>query len=94
MSQMTLKNEQERGREILDTVKKDIIKNYYDPTFGNKDIEGIFKTAEARINQATAVGQILGIVAQTLMLLDDSHTYLVPPPPADCVPPAAAVRWA
>ena len=28
---------------------------------------------------------MLGIVAQTLMEFDDSHTYLVPPPPADQV---------
>jgi len=81
----TLKNEQGRGREILDQIKKDIVKNYYDPMYRGKDVEAIFKSAEERVNQATAIGQILGIVAQTLMLFDDSHTYLIPPAPADSV---------
>lgn len=82
-AQMTLKNEQQRGREMLDTIKKDIVKNYYDPAYGGRNIDAIFKSAEERINQTTAIGQILGVVAQTLMQFDDSHTYLVPPAPAD-----------
>ncbi|MGI8788569.1 MAG: S41 family peptidase [Pyrinomonadaceae bacterium] len=81
----TLQNEKGRGREILDVIKRDIAKNYYDPTFRGKDLDSIFKTAEDRVNQATAIGQILGIVAQTLMQFDDSHTYLVPPAPVDSV---------
>lgn len=81
----TLDNEKGRGREILNAIKKDIQKNYYDPNFNGKDVEAIFKNAESRINQATIVGQILGIVAQTLMSFDDSHTYLIPPAPVDSV---------
>lgn len=81
----TLKNEQGRGREILETIKKDIVKNYYEPAYNGKDIDAIFKNAEARINQTTVSGQILGVIAQTLMLFDDSHTYLIPPAPADQV---------
>ena len=81
----TLENEKGRGREILNTVKKDIAKNYYDAAFGGRDLDAIFKTAEERINQATAIGQILGIVAQTLMQFDDSHTFLAPPAPVDNV---------
>ncbi len=78
----TLKNERGRGREILDAVKKDIVKNYYDPAYHGRDVDAIFKAAEERINQTTAIGQILGVVAQTLMQLDYSHTYLIPPAPA------------
>ncbi|MDQ3751030.1 MAG: S41 family peptidase [Acidobacteriota bacterium] len=81
----TLENEKGRGRDILDAIKKDIVKNYYDPTFGGKDMDAIFKSAEERINKATAIGQILGVVAQTLMQFDDSHTYFVPPAPADSI---------
>lgn len=81
----TLKNEQGRGREILDTIKKDIVKNYYDPTFGGKDVDAIFKSAEERVNQTTVVGQILGVIAQTLMQFDDSHTFFAPPAPVDQV---------
>ena len=84
-SAQTLKNEQGRGREILDTIKKDIVKNYYDPTFQGRDLDAIFKAAEERVNQTTAIGQILGVIAQTLMQFDDSHTYLVPPASADSI---------
>jgi C-terminal processing protease CtpA/Prc len=82
-AQTTLKNDQGRGREILDTIKKDIVKNYYDPAYGGKDINAIFKSAEERVNRATAIGQILGVIAQTLTQFNDSHTYLIPPAPAD-----------
>ena len=85
LAAQTLKNEQGRGREILDMIKKDIVKNYYDPTFRGKDVDAIFKAAEERVNQATSSGQILGVIAQTLMQFDDSHTYFVPPPSADKV---------
>lgn len=85
ISAQTLEFERGRGREILETVKKDIVKNYYEQSFNGKNMDAIFKTAEERINQATTSGQILGIVAQTLMLFDDSHTFFIPPPPADNV---------
>ena len=81
----TLKNEQGRGREMLEAVKKDIVKNYYDPTYHGEDVDAVFKSAEERVNQATSIGQILGIVAQTLMQFNDSHTYFIPPAPADDV---------
>jgi C-terminal processing protease CtpA/Prc len=70
----------ERGRMILKVIKEDLKKNYYDPTFRGMDVEARFKTADEKMKQAASIGQILGIVAQALLDLDDSHTFFVPPP--------------
>jgi C-terminal processing protease CtpA/Prc len=38
-----------------------------------------FKTAEEKINQATSLAQLLGVVGQVLLDLNDSHTFFLPP---------------
>ena len=67
---------------MLGQIKNDIKKNYYDPTFHGMDLEARFKTAEEKINQATSVGQVFGIIAQAVIELNDSHTIFIPPPRA------------
>lgn len=69
----------ERGRVILQRIKDDLKKNYYDPNFHGMDVEARFKTADDKIKQAESLGQIFGIVAQVLLDLDDSHTFFLPP---------------
>ncbi len=69
----------ERGRIMLENIKNQIKKNYYDPTFHGMDLEARFKAAEEKIKQATSLGQVFGIIAQALMELNDSHTFFVPP---------------
>jgi C-terminal processing protease CtpA/Prc len=64
---------------MLKTIKSDLTKNYYDPTFGGMDLDARFNEAEERIKEATTQNQIFGIIAQTLAALGDSHTYFVPP---------------
>lgn len=71
--------DRERGRLMLKMVKDDIKKNYYDPTFRGMDLEARFKTSEQKINEATSLAQVLGIIAQTLIELEDSHTFFIPP---------------
>ena len=68
-----------QGRMMLNAVKEDISKNYYDPTFRGIDLDSRFSKAEQQINQATSFTQILGIIAQTLVDFDDSHTFFIPP---------------
>jgi carboxyl-terminal processing protease len=75
----SLSYDRERGREMLDLIKSDIKKNYYDPTFHGLDMEARFRAADDKIKEATSIGQIFGIIAQTLMDFDDSHLYFVPP---------------
>lgn len=69
----------DNGISILNTIKSDIRKNYYDPTFRGVDLDEFFKPVEAKIRQANSIGEVLGIIAQGLMRFDDSHTFLIPP---------------
>jgi carboxyl-terminal processing protease len=69
----------QRGRIMLDVIRKDIEKNYYDPQFRGIDLQATFGAAQEKIKQAQSLGQIFGIIAQALTTLEDSHTFFVPP---------------
>lgn len=71
--------DRDRARNMLNVIKNDIKKNYYDPTFRGMDLDARFKEAEEKINKATSQGQLFGIIAQAVLDLDDSHTYFIPP---------------
>src|SRR5215470_16528161 len=71
--------DRDRARIILSTIKEDLRKNYYDPTFHGMDLEQRFRTAEEKMKQAESLGQLFGIIAQVLIDLDDSHTFFIPP---------------
>lgn len=68
-----------RGHDMLEMLKEDIKKNYYDPTFHGIDLDAHFKAAEEKVKQATSVGQMFGIIAQALVEFNDSHLFFVPP---------------
>jgi len=71
--------DKDRGRDMLNMIRADLKKNYYDPSFHGMDVETRLRDAEEKINTATSIGHIFGIIAQALIELDDSHTYFVPP---------------
>ena len=71
--------DRDRGQTMLRRIKDQLKKNYYDPKIRGMDVDARFKTAEEKIKSATSVGQILGIIAQILIELDDSHTFFIPP---------------
>jgi carboxyl-terminal processing protease len=71
--------DRERGRLILRTIKDDLRKNYYDETFHGLDLDSHFKAADEKIKTATSLGHMFGIIAQTLIALEDSHTFFMPP---------------
>ena len=71
--------DRDRGKTMLNTVKNEIKKSYYDPNFHGLDIEARFKEAEEKMKQATSLGQVFGIIAQAVMDLDDSHAFFIPP---------------
>jgi len=68
-----------RGHVMLKSLKGEIRKNYYDPTFHGIDLDARFKAADEKIEQATSVGQVFGIVAQVLIDFEDSHLFFLPP---------------
>jgi len=74
-----LEHSRSYGIKMLKVVKEQIEKNYYDPRFHGLDLDARFKRAEEQIKQATSDGQVIGVIAQAVLDLNDSHTRLVPP---------------
>lgn len=72
-------SDRDRGNIMLRTIKDELKNNYYDPAYHGMDLEARFKTSFEKVKEATSVGQIFGIIAQTLIELDDSHTFFLPP---------------
>jgi carboxyl-terminal processing protease len=64
---------------MLRAAKDDLKKNYFDATLHGVDIDSRFKAAEDRLKEATTRDQLLIIVAQTMLDLNDSHTFFLPP---------------
>jgi C-terminal processing protease CtpA/Prc len=71
--------DRDRAHVMLQAIKSDLKKSYYDPNFHGMDLEARFKTADEKLKQATSLGQMFGVIAQALDDLKDSHTFFVPP---------------
>lgn len=71
--------DRDRGQMMLNRIKDQLKKNYYDPAYRGMDLEARFKTASEKIKTDQSVGQIFGTIAQVLIELDDSHTFFMPP---------------
>ena len=66
-------------RDVLRNVERHLKERYYDPGFRGVDIDARFDLADAKMKEAQSLGQLVGIVAQVLLDLNDSHTYFLPP---------------
>lgn len=75
-----LKLERNRGLVMLQSMKEYLKEYYYDTKYHGMDLEARFKAAEDRMKEAANLGQVLGIIAQAMSDLNDSHTFFVPPP--------------
>ncbi|MDX6444827.1 MAG: hypothetical protein QOH71_1901 [Blastocatellia bacterium] len=74
-----IERDRNRGVVMLSLVKEYIKEFYYDPAYHGMDLNTRFKSAEDRIREAQNISQILGIIAQTMVELNDSHTFFIPP---------------
>lgn len=72
--------ERDRMKAMLNNVKNEVKKTYYDPNFHGIDIEARFKKAEDRLDEVTSTGQALGVIGQVLIDFNDSHLFFLPPP--------------
>jgi len=72
--------DRDRVRGMLDVIKGDIKKNYYDPAFHGIDLDTRFKAADEKIKSAESLGQAYGVIAQALSEFNDSHLFFLPPP--------------
>lgn len=66
-------------KDMLNTIKAEIKKSYYDPNFQGIDLDARFKVAAEKLENATSLGQANSIVAQVLLDFNDSHTRFYPP---------------
>jgi predicted metalloprotease with PDZ domain len=69
----------DHAEHILEVIKGDIKKNYYDSQFHGIDLEARFKTAKEKLKNANSGGQMMTIIAQVLLDFDDSHLFFLPP---------------
>src|SRR3954452_5152018 len=60
--------------QMLANLKSDLKNNYYDTRFHGMDLEAAFAEAEQRIRAAASVNDTVGVLAELLTRLDDSHT--------------------
>ena len=72
-------NDRERGLLMLRTIRRDLEKRYYDSTFHGLNLAALFDSAETDIRSASSNGDVFGIIAGTLLRLNDSHTFFFPP---------------
>lgn len=78
-AQQLTRIERSRAFTMLDLVRQDIEKNYFDSMYGGIDLKAVFDSARARIEAADRIDQALGAIANATLSLNDSHTAFVPP---------------
>jgi C-terminal processing protease CtpA/Prc len=71
--------ERERGVTMVHAIQHDLENYYYDSTYHSVNIAAHFDSVIDAINRSNDVAEILGIVAGSLLALNDSHTMFVPP---------------
>ena len=71
--------DRQRGLQMLDQLREDLVEHYYDPSFHGLDLEALVDRARQRIGQAQSLGEIFGLLAGVCLDLKDSHTIFLPP---------------
>jgi C-terminal processing protease CtpA/Prc len=79
-SQQMSSLDRDRASEMLDDVAQDIQKHYYDQTFHGLDWEAKVREAREKIRAESSLNMSIAHVAAALDALNDSHTFLLPPP--------------
>ncbi len=71
--------EVQRAHMMLNIIKKDLERYYYDQGFHGVKLDEAFNMASARIDAAKSVSQLLAGISRPLLELNDSHTFFIPP---------------
>jgi C-terminal processing protease CtpA/Prc len=74
------KYEKDQVMTMLATISGDVKKHYYDPKLHGVDWDANVKNFRERIANAASLNRGLSEVAAALDVLNDSHTFFVPPP--------------
>jgi hypothetical protein len=67
-------------KDVLNTTRDDIKKNYYDTQFHRLDIDSRFQVALEKIQSASTPNYAISDIAGAVTALNDSHTIFLPPP--------------
>jgi C-terminal processing protease CtpA/Prc len=71
--------ERDRGVTMVRSIRHDLEKYYYDSTYHGIDPAAHFDSVIAAVNQASSPSEIFGLIAGSLLPLNDSHTRFWPP---------------
>ncbi len=71
--------DRERVLAMLNNLRSELKKNYFDANFKGLDMETRFTQAEEKIRQSKSLAQAVSEVAWALDGLSDSHTFFFPP---------------
>src|ERR1700736_6408145 len=69
----------QRVQEMLRVGYDEVHKNYYDKNFHGLDWDSQFHLYNEKMKQINSLGQGFSLVAGMMMLLNDSHTFFIPP---------------
>ncbi|MBA3638314.1 MAG: S41 family peptidase [Acidobacteriota bacterium] len=66
-------------REILHRVQQVLRSNYFDATYKGIDLKAHFKAVQDKVDAASSPNMAYALIAQSLLDLNDSHTFFIPP---------------
>lgn len=69
----------DRARDMLRTVRRDIERHYYDSTYQGVDLEGRFRHADSVLGTVATLPEMFAVISQFVADLHDSHTRFYPP---------------
>jgi carboxyl-terminal processing protease len=73
------KIDRERAIDMLKVIGDDVRKHYYDPQLHGVKWDANLETAKQKIENATSFNMALSHIAAALDVLNDSHTFFLPP---------------
>lgn len=79
LGQGLTRNDRERGRTMLRQIEHEIEKSYYDSTLKGLSLADTAAVLDSLIQQATTLAEVLTTVARLPLVLQDSHTFFLPP---------------
>lgn len=80
LAQQRISNtDRDRAEEILSDSRDDVKKHYYDANYRGQNLDLRYKVYSEKIKQAESLGEAFRDIAAFLSVLQDSHTYMVPP---------------
>lgn len=78
-AQVSVSFERDRMKAVLDTVSRQVERNFYDETLRGLDWKAKVAETRQRIEQSTMAGEMITAIFALLYQLNDSHTVFIPP---------------